>query len=563
MDNKRTIQLAQLINRILKKSSDEGGVSGEDIEELREAGKRYIPEATDREESLIVLFLWNQATTPSAFDVSERLSYLENLLGVLYVTSSFSTLDIETLIPTNILNFIGVSSLEEGIDVSGFKDDKGENIEAFEFEELTSHTVRLSVSPSCFSGREWFFPDKLAGKHVTSIDVLKDEENNDEKKEEVIIILPRKLKVIEEKAFENLVILNNLRFPSDVQKVERAAFQGSTFAERFVFPYKMNLVSSNTFCKSHFLKGIEFREINIISSNAFHSAIIHKEFRIPKKVRMISDNAFLKTEFKGPVIWESTETILRSESFYSSSFREGFSFPAEGEFWIRDQTFSHCSFDKSIEFPEGLLGINSRAFSHALFKSPFYFPSHEIEMEEGVFSNAIFNKGVIFPSNLKRIYNKMFYAASISGSIELPIDVTHIGEEAFKFAKFHKNFTLVYGEDLVIEEESFSHTIFMENLTIVERKYPGDNDRKKISRFELSKIQRDLFDILLGSTVRGNLYLPSHFRKIESDILDIIEVQGKVIYIKDDESLMSIKNEIKSVFKKMFQFSMRAPSIGD
>ena len=155
------------------------------------------------------------------------------------------------------------------------------------------------------------------------------------------ISLPRSLRIIRARAFENCALLTRITIPNGVERIEEKAFCGCTALKDVLMPDALRTLGASAFKSCAALDSIRLPGcMSSIGEAAFCGCASIAEITLPYGIETLEDNLF------------SDCTSLHAVNIAETTKNVGFN------------SFAGCASLSSISLPRGIERINEHAFSH-------------------------------------------------------------------------------------------------------------------------------------------------------------------------------------------------------
>ena len=203
------------------------------------------------------------------------------------------------------------------------------------------------------------------------------------------LIIPEGVKYIGSSAFQNCTgLTGTLRLPSTLTSIEEWAFYYCSFTCELHLPSSLTYIGNYAFsdCKN-----------------------IYGELHLPDKLSYLGSCAF------------SNCSSLTGSLTIPQTLKE-----------IKDNTFSTCSLNGTLQLHNGISQIGSGAFAGCKFRGELILPTDLTVIENGAFLGCQFSGNLQLPSKLEVIKDAAFTDNSrLSGILRCPETLLSIGNDAF------------------------------------------------------------------------------------------------------------------------------------
>lgn len=252
---------------------------------------------------------------------------------------------------------------------------------------------------------------------------------------EVFVTVPDGVKVIGESAFEDNLVLEEVRLPEGVDRIAHCAFAGCHALHEIILPLSLKTIDCHAFSWCDSLHQIEIPgcatvDDDVFSCTPLDRAILHcrtdgNKGLLDAKLRLAAglcpfcghghlvssdDRQNAKCDSCGQVLDETQRRQMKK-----LKVRDGVLLGGEG--------------DGFLSIPDGIRRIQSRAFDDSYIRGA-EIPDSVTEIGVGAFAWCDRMQHVRLPAGLKRIEASCFNLATIN-AIEIPRSTQYIGCHAF------------------------------------------------------------------------------------------------------------------------------------
>lgn len=203
---------------------------------------------------------------------------------------------------------------------------------------------------------------------------------------------------------------------------------------------KEDVIPSSAFANKKSLYYFTFPEKTTeIRSNAFSNSSLSGALVFPDEVEDIGSYAFSCTNISS-VVFSSTLNSIQNGGFAQCKSLSGtLTLPSNLEY-IGDSAFSNCGLSGRLILPNTLTYLGERAFLEAgMFKGDLRIPDNIKTIKEATFhsqSNRGCFDGILDLNNVTCIDNYAFYGCGFTGELNVPENLTTIGQWAFRLNNF-------------------------------------------------------------------------------------------------------------------------------
>ena len=253
--------------------------------------------------------------------------------------------------------------------------------------------------------------------------------------------IPDYIETINEYAFYNATIVNDLIIPDSVKHICEDAFYTMS-ADKIIIGKGVKKIDDYAFCGTKVTEGIIELSEKIsdleIGFHAFAAATI-KEFNITKSIKSLGEGTFYNCRTLKTITAEDDCIIkeIPSRFVYNCTNLNRVEIPNSVES-LGTYAFCRCSALKTVDFQDNskVNLIDSYSFYEALNLLSITIPSSVINIKPCAFRDCTRLSTVEFEENsqLETISNQVFYKTSIE-TINIPDSVKTIGYSAFEETK--------------------------------------------------------------------------------------------------------------------------------
>ena len=259
------------------------------------------------------------------------------------------------------------------------------------------------------------------------------------------LVLPDNLKVIGYDAFNRQSLSGSLIIPEGVKRIGDVAFAGcGNLSGNLSLPSTLVEIWGYAFCGCPFTC----------------------ELSLPQNLKSIFGGAFYNCSgFYGNLILPEGLSRIEYEVFYNCNHLTGDLIIPQNVKEIKYDAFSGCSgLNGRLTLPEGLKHIEKGAFKSCKFSGPLVLPSTLKFIGRESFSYNMFSGELKLPASLQDLYPNAFeYCSRISGTLEIPENITAIMENTFGGCESIQKLILHSKID-VIKSDAFENCFGMESI---------------------------------------------------------------------------------------------------
>lgn len=250
-------------------------------------------------------------------------------------------------------------------------------------------------------------------------------------------------------AFYNKTTLIKCVLPDKLERINSAAFSGTSLTGALLLPEGLKYVEGFTHTK---ITSVQFPStLEEIGSEAFYFCkSLMTEISFPESVRVIGPFAFYYSAIKGNLSLPHNLEEIGKEAFRGCSSLTGSLVIPDKVKIISSQAFYDCGFTGTLTLPEGLVEIGSSAFYYTKFKGELNIPSSVTTIGGGAFQNTLFNGTLVLPSELISLGSAAFSGCwRLSGVVEIPENIVAIPSQLFygctglEVIKLHKDVEVI------------------------------------------------------------------------------------------------------------------------
>ena len=253
--------------------------------------------------------------------------------------------------------------------------------------------------------------------------------------------------------------LETIILPDNVVEIEHDAFGICQELSQVVIPDGVKSIGEFAFSSTQKLRSITIpSSMNTIEKYAFALADGLEDIVIPGNIKSIEDKAFVDCENLVNIIIESGLENIGSDVFSGCKNLENIVLP-ESVNSIGERCFSGCDNLSAVQMPVELYAFD-QVFYNCQGLRNIVIPEGTMSIGNRFFEYCTNLESIIFPNTLQNIGIGVFnYCSSLSGRIEIPINVTSFGQT---FIGCH-DITLSIPAKLVCEKEN---PIYGENMKL-------------------------------------------------------------------------------------------------
>lgn len=266
------------------------------------------------------------------------------------------------------------------------------------------------------------------------------------------VSLPKSLRRIGEKAFNNCKLLEEIELPRSLYSLEASAFSGCETLKRIAIPRSITKISYGTFrdCKA-LTEVILHEKLTSIASMAFAGCLSLNKIDVPGSVKKIEEQAFRDCNaladdqgliIVNGILFGTTQNMpadvfvpdtvhrIDQNAFQDNAVLKSIRLPA-GIQSIESYTFDGCKALIEVVFPDTLTEIKSHAFFSCKNLRKLILPAGLQEIDDHAFNGCGSLTEVVFPTRLRKIEYNAFSSCVQLEQIKLNEGLQYIGAEAF------------------------------------------------------------------------------------------------------------------------------------
>ena len=332
--------------------------------------------------------------------------------------------------------------------------------------------------------------------------------------------------------------ISEYTIPSNIEVINKGAFNRCTFLEKIVIPEKVIYIgsdrvsgSNDVFDGSHLLS-----EINVTPLNIFFKSIdgilfnkdISKIIRFPEGKRISKYNIPLSVN------------EINTSAFSGCTYLEYITIP-EGVTKIHSCAFMNCTSLKKIVIPSSVTEISTSAFLGCTSLEYITIPEGVTKIYSCAFMNCTSLKEIVIPSSVENIYEDIF-----SGCTSL---------EKIDISPNNSNFTFKYGA-LMNKDES---AIISSTKNLYIPAHVSDID-KSIFRSCIYSTHIESIDVSPDNenylSIDGNLY-----SKIYDDFNDNKKIGSLILCPRGKKGCVVVSDGTKRIEERAFEYCSFIESI--
>ena len=234
----------------------------------------------------------------------------------------------------------------------------------------------------------------------------------------------------------SLVHLYNIVLPDNLKTIGDGAFYNQSLSGSLTIPEGVITIQSEAFGDCENLSGVLSlpSTLEFIETSAFQNCGFTCELLLPQNLKSIAYRAFFGCSgFYGNLILPEGLSRIESGVFCNCKNLTGDLIIPQNVKEIMYDAFSGCSgLNGRLTLPEGLKHIENSAFCGCKFSGPLVLPSTLKFIGRESFSYNMFSGELKLPASLQDLCPNAFeYCSRISGTLEIPENITAIMENAF------------------------------------------------------------------------------------------------------------------------------------
>lgn len=250
-----------------------------------------------------------------------------------------------------------------------------------------------------------------------------------------IIELCEGIEEIEDRAFLDYVLLENVKLPNSLKIIGKEAFRGCSELKEVVLPNDIEEIQDCAFYKCISLRKVSFGDkLKVIGNKSFENCAFDK-IDFPDSVISIGNEAFSTCFNLRDIKFSLGLEKIGKQAFYRCASLRGVEF-YDNLVDIGDRAFEFCVFLKKINIPSGVKEIKNRTFYGCDSLCEISFPDALQSIGDSAFENCTNIKVLPKLNNLEVIGDSSFYNCSSLESIEFGENIKRIYARAFSFCTY-------------------------------------------------------------------------------------------------------------------------------
>lgn len=266
----------------------------------------------------------------------------------------------------------------------------------------------------------------------------------------------------------SLVHLYNIVLPDNLKTIGDGAFYYQSLSGSLTIPEGVITIQSDAFGNCENLSGVLSlpSTLEFINTSAFQNCGFTCELLLPQNLKSIGNEAFSGCSgFYGNLILPEGLSRIENAVFSNCNHLTGDLIIPQNVKEIMYDAFSGCSgLNGRLTLPEGLKHIENGAFKSCKFSGPLVLPSTLKFIGRESFSYNMFSGELKLPASLQDLCPNAFeYCSRISGTLEIPENITAIMENTFGGCESIQKLILHSKID-VIKSDAFENCFGMESI---------------------------------------------------------------------------------------------------
>lgn len=266
----------------------------------------------------------------------------------------------------------------------------------------------------------------------------------------------------------SLVHLYNIVLPDNLKTIGDGAFYYQSLSGSLTIPEGVITIQPYAFGNCENLSGVLSlpSTLEFINTSAFQNCGFTCELLLPQNLKSIDNEAFSGCSgFYGNLILPEGLSRIKNAVFSNCNHLTGDLIIPQNVKEIMYDAFSGCSgLNGRLTLPEGLRHIENSAFKSCKFSGPLVLPSTLKFIGRESFSYNMFSGELKLPASLQDLCPNAFeYCSRISGTLEIPENITAIMENTFGGCESIQKLILHSKID-VIKSDAFENCFGMESI---------------------------------------------------------------------------------------------------
>lgn len=266
----------------------------------------------------------------------------------------------------------------------------------------------------------------------------------------------------------SLVHLYNIVLPDNLKTIGDGAFYYQSLSGSLTIPEGVITIQPYAFGNCENLSGVLSlpSTLEFINTSAFQNCGFTCELLLPQNLKSIDNEAFSGCSgFYGNLILPEGLSRIKNAVFSNCNHLTGDLIIPQNVKEIMYDAFSGCSgLNGRLTLPEGLRHIENSAFKSCKFSGPLVLPSTLKFIGRESFSYNMFSGELKLPASLQDLCPNAFeYCSRISGTLEIPENITAIMENTFGGCESIQKLILHSKID-VIKSDAFENCFGLESI---------------------------------------------------------------------------------------------------